>query len=216
VAKRAPWSAVSRVAEAGVPGLTREFLLWAGGIADRPTNFSGFAGFTLGNTRKPEWATQSGRPDNRPERRIAAAAAFADRWQAMGGPKAALSGLVKGIDRATDLIAALSARSEEPGARALVGQGRAAEISVNAVLPTLHACGTRTGDWDLMERSHTLFRDHPKLPENAITREMRRLLGSQPGGIDSTGEKLDGRRPGAREQQGLIYMYRSMTRAQSV
>ncbi len=178
-----------------MPEFTRKLLLWAGGIAHRPAYPSGFAGVTLNAARKPEWARQSGRPDNRPERRIAAAAAFADRWQAMGGPKSTLSELVKRVDRPTDLIAALSAKPQEPGtARALVGRGRAAEISVNAVLPALHAYGARTGDWDLMERSHALYRKHPKLPENAITREMRRLLGSRPAdGADSlTGSSTGG------------------------
>jgi len=56
--------------------------------------------------------------------------------------------------------------------------------------------------WDVTEKALRLYRDHPKLPTNAVTREMALVLESR---------NPDLKIKGAREQQGLILMYRAMT-----
>ena len=75
------------------------------------------------------------------------------------------------------------------------------------MLPAVHAIAGRAGRWHVHERSLALFRDHPKTPENAVTREMRRLLKER-----GKAQKIST----AREQQGLIYLYRTMTRPATV
>lgn len=56
--------------------------------------------------------------------------------------------------------------------------------------------------WDVTEKALQLYRDHPKLPANAVTREMTLVLESR---------NPDLKFKGAAEQQGLILMYRAMT-----
>ncbi len=186
-------------------------LLWAGGFAEKPPGL-GRALPALAGT-KPEWASRSGRPDNRPERRIAGAAALAHRWLRAGGPDAALSELIGAAEDARGVIEFLTvaaAPHRSGGGRALIGNGRAAEISVNAVLPAVHAIAGRAGRWHIHERSLALFRSHSKTPENAITREVRRLLTER--GQAQKNKTIST----AREQQGLIYLYRTLTRPATV
>ena len=171
-------------------------LLWAGGLGGRPSLAPALAG------RPPRWAAVHGRPDNAPQRRIMGAAALAGRFFRAGGPLEALAATVSGAGSAKDVVGALTVRPPSGETRALIGNGRALEISVNAVIPGLHAWAALTGSRALEERCLDLYRGHPRTPENALTREARRLLASE------------GRRPrirGAREQQGLIYLYRALS-----
>lgn len=83
------------------------------------------------------WRRTAIRPGNRPERRLAGAAALADRF-AQDGPIAALA--VAAEQSAEALIDALTVTSEpEWGGTALIGRGRAIEVATNAVLPLLLA-----------------------------------------------------------------------------
>ncbi len=198
-----PWRAIEALGPDAPADYIERALLWAAGMAAKPPELGRKLPRLSG--AKPKWASRSGRPDNRPERRIAGAAALAKRWLP-AGPDATLSQLVGTAGDARSVVEALSVSADAHGgrnARALIGSGRAAEISVNAVLPALHAITGRDGRWHVHERSLALFRDHPKTPENALTREARRLM-KERGQAQAV--------PGAREQQGLIYLYRKMTR----
>ena len=93
-----------------------------------------------------------------------------------------------------------------PGATAEERESGAARVSreivVNAVLPLAHGWSLMADRWDVAEKALQLYRDHPKLPDNALTREMVSVLESRDSDIKIRG---------AREQQGLILMYRAMT-----
>ena len=60
--------------------------------------------------------------------------------------------------------------------RTPIGRHRAGDMVVNCVLPFLHALGQVEGDAGLSERAVEVYHAFPKLQENEITREMRRLL----------------------------------------
>jgi hypothetical protein len=147
-----------------------------------------------------------GRPDNSPKRRLAAAAVLAERWQE-DGPLETMIELVREASAPKELIAAIRVNPPPTtvkinGARALVGEGRAREIVVNAVLPLVHGWSLMADRWDVTEKALRLYRDHPKLPANAVTREMALVLESR---------SPDLKIKSARQQQGLILMYGAMT-----
>ncbi len=199
LAQRLPWQ---RIAErfTGVdcaePDLAR-LLMWAAGLGPKP-----FSTVTLPG-RPPAWTRPAGRPANDPRRRVPAAAAMAALWLSKGGPAAAIESAVKEAAHAKDLVAHFTVGpASGDGTVALVGAGRAGEIVVNAVLPGVHALARSRGDRHLARRCEELYREHPRLPENAITREARTLMAAH--GVQPEV-------PGAREQQGLLFLYRSMT-----
>jgi hypothetical protein len=111
-------------------------------------------------------------------------------------------GLVRGLAeavagrRAAPLVEGLSDRP-------YVGVGRAREVAVNAVLPFIHAWAGVLRERPLQGLCLELYRGFPSLPDNEITREMRRALSTGDGSIDARG---------ARRHQGLIQLYKSMTR----
>ena len=74
---------------------------------------------------------------------------------------------------------------------------------VNAVLPGLCAAARLQGDSTLESVVVDLYRSFPALPENSITREAKLMFALGPAKRASA--------YGAREQQGLIYLYRSLT-----
>ncbi|MSQ40123.1 MAG: DUF2851 family protein [Dehalococcoidia bacterium] len=85
-------------------------------------------------------------------------------------------------------------------APAFIGEGRAKDILVNVLLPFFHAKGGITGAAWMEARALEIHHQMPLLQENAITREMRRQL-------------LPADNPlvlGARRQQGLIHLYRTV------
>jgi len=200
LAARLQWAALSSFVRLHPPygDAAAAALLWAGGFGEKPADGPRPAG------RAPRWAAASGRPDNAPRTRVCGAAALAARFVAAGGPLEAIAAAVNQAQVAGDVAAAFVAGPPPGEARALVGPGRASQISVNAALPGVHAWASLNGNAVLGERCLRLYRAHPKLPENSVTREVRRLLSA------------DGRRPnvpGAREQQGLIYLYRALSPA---
>ncbi len=202
VAGRLPWGRLRDAMEAGASA--RSLLLWAGGFGPKPGGLRGLQN----SLAAPAWVA-GGRPDNRPERRLAAAAALAGRWRERGP----LENIIEAVRAATgpaDLIETFRAGGDRSDGRALIGRGRAGEIVVNAALPLAHAWSILADRWDVTGKALQLYRDHPKLPGNAITREMAALLaGPGPAHGSSPGPSI--KICGAREQQGLILMYRAMT-----
>lgn len=180
-------------------------LLWAAGLAGRPLHASaaGRAAERLAPLpgARPQWIRAVGRPANHPSRRIAGAAYLAHRWLSEGGPAASLEGAVLAASGPRELVAALVVNGESRDSSYL-GRGRAATIVVNSVLPCLHAIAFDAGRWHLAERCVALYRAHPKLPENGIERETRTLLNT----VGRTSVVA-----GARDQQGLLYVYRALT-----
>ena len=81
----------------------------------------------------------------------------------------------------------------------LVGRGRALDIIVNAVLPIVHAWAGIQSDRALMGRCLELAEELPPPSENAVTREMRTLLGVPKGRSVVSN---------AARHQGLIHLYR--------
>ena len=196
LARRLPWaSLVSRVTTGDVSRM-EDLLLWAGAFAGKP------AGAGRLNGSAPVWTRPAGRPDNAPERRIRGAARLAARWSEGGGPARTMTAIVLGSKKPRDVIRAFEAPGEGER-RSLIGRGRAAEIVVNAVLPGLCAAARLQGDSTLESVVVDLYRSFPALPENSITREAKLMFALGPAKRASA--------YGAREQQGLIYLYRSLT-----
>lgn len=79
----------------------------------------------------------------------------------------------------------------------LIGRGRAREIVVNVVLPFLFAWGEKLSQTWLKDRAMQLYRDHPRLGENSVTRYMeRQIFGEDQAKVTSVCQ-----------QQGLIHFY---------
>ena len=131
---------------------------------------------------KVRWRTAGVRPANHPRRRIAGAAALLARVSEEG-LFAACERAGAGGPAALEALFAVSGAGGE-----LIGAGRAREIAVNAALPALAAAGS--GD------AEGVYSRFPAPPENALTKEARRLAGAA--GIRLT----------ACEQIGLIRLYR--------
>ena len=144
--------------------------------------------------RKDEWTTSGVRPANHPARRILGAARIVDGLLDIG-PAESIAGSVR-RDNSRGLSSMLSARP-------FVGTGRARELIANVALPFSHAHARARGDGELESASLEMFGRLPALQENSVTREMRRLLAGA-GKSFAPG--------GARRQQGLIHLYRGMTR----
>lgn len=210
LAARIPWSTLPHAwpAARDAPAAARYelLLLWAAGLGADP-RLPGLLAPLRG--ARPSWTGAAGRPDNRPARRISGAAALATRFAQAGGPMKFLGGLVGSEASPREVTEALRVPAPRGKRRALIGRSRAADIAVNGVLPALHAIARRAEQWRLHERCLALYRDCPPLAENSITREMRRLLEGA-GRPVASGRPVGGAR--ARQQQGLIYLYRAMTR----
>ena len=138
-----------------------------------------------------QWRTFRVRPANHPLRRIEGAALLFARF--------AESGLASALERQ---VAQGSGRplTERLAVPSLIGRGRTSDMVVNVVLPFMHAYGGVRGSEAVVERSVRLYEEHPALPDNEVTAEMKRLLGA-PAGVSS-----------AMRQQGLLHMYRQMGR----
>ena len=138
-----------------------------------------------------KWRLFRIRPANHPVRRIAGVAHLLSRHMDRG--------LVPGLEDSIlygspgSLIDSLTA----PGC---IGRARAADMAVNVVLPFLHANAGVRGSDRLRERCLDIYHRSPALQDNEVTREMKRLLAIPKRGIS-----------GARRQQGLMHLYRSMT-----
>lgn len=87
------------------------------------------------------------------------------------------------------------------GVSALLGNSKAREILINAVLPFFVARGQIANESDLTKKAMSIYRGYPKLAENEITRHMARQLGLEP--------PFKGT---AYPQQGLIHIFRHYCR----
>ena len=144
--------------------------------------------------RKGEWTTSGVRPANHPARRTLGAARILDSLLDAGPAESIARAVRRGEPR--NLSAMLEARP-------FVGAGRARELAANVALPFAHAYARTRGESEMEAASLEMFGRLPALQENAVTREMRRLLAD-------AGKSI--RPGGARRQQGLIHLYKSMIR----
>jgi hypothetical protein len=199
---RLDWRMVRTVlklsSSAANPGFLEEVFLWAAGFCERPAGAPELHGVA------PEWVKRHGRPANRPEHRVRAAAQWAVRWGTRGGIEAVFANAVRMANRHDDLHRLFTVPGL-PGKPALLGVARAADIVVNHLLPVVHALAITRGDSRLANRAKHLFETHPRLQSNHITREASALLATR--GQNS-------RPRTALEQQGLIHIYRLATARQ--
>ena len=144
--------------------------------------------------RKDQWTTSGVRPANHPARRVLGAASIVDGLLGLGP-----AGSIDGPVRRDDVKGLSSMLSAKP----FVGAGRARELAANVALPFAHAYARTQGDGEMEAASLEMFGRLPVLQENAVTREMRRMLADAGKGI---------RPGGARRQLGLMHLYKSMTR----
>ena len=144
---------------------------------------------------KRHWHLFRVRPPNHPVRRITGAAYLLDTCLDAGLNEILIDTLDNGG------ISQLNARIEQ---RPHIGKARACDIVVIVALPCLHAYGNTRGDDSLVQAVRDAYAKAPKLQDNEITREMRRLCA-----IDKS-VKLN-----ARRQQGMIHIYRRAVRGRA-
>ena len=160
-------------------GLMRELLLSASGLAQPTASWWELIGAPP--MERGVWRTTGVRPANHPRRRVEAAAALLERHLTHG--------LVRSLAEAArtgppGLVRALTVAGLPGGAPsggcALIGAGRARELCVSAVLPTLAAWQTLGGGGTTGVDYRGIYAGFPALPDNTLTREARRLLGAGP------------------------------------
>ncbi len=139
---------------------------------------------------RSSWKLFRVRPANHPVNRVLGAAALLETMLD-GGPMAGMRAAVSNRS-GTQLV-------DRFGVPGLVGRGRALDIVVNAVLPIVHAWAGVQGDRALTGRCVEMAAELPPPSENAITREMRALLGL-PKGRSVVSNAV--------RHQGLIHLYR--------
>ena len=84
------------------------------------------------------------------------------------------------------------------GIPTLLGNTRAADISVNVLLPFTYAWGKLTAQPEIVDKSLNLYRHYPELLANTLQRHMTKQLGLNVNLVNS-----------ARRQQGLIHVYKT-------
>jgi hypothetical protein len=144
---------------------------------------------------RERWHLACVRPANHPRRRIEGMAHLLCRFMEPG----LVNGLADTVARGdgASLISRLVVR--DGGGPSLIGRDRAGDMSVNVVLPFYHALSKRCGDGSLANTALELYRRHPSLQGNDVTREMERLL------VPAEARRLV---RGARRQQGLLHLHR--------
>ena len=180
------------------PALLRDLLASASGL-EAPSQ----VWLSLGGTPpmgRNAWRLAGVRPSNHPVRRMGAAAVLLAAAVPRGLAPTLAAACLEGPPALVCSLRAApaTASSQGGGASAALGEQRAREVAVNAVLPVLLA-------WAKAKRYRTLaraclacYQDFPALGDNTVTREARRLLGER-------GAKL---RLSACEHQGLMRLYR--------
>jgi len=81
----------------------------------------------------------------------------------------------------------------------VLGEGRAADVMVNVLMPFTYARGQSSDRPELAAAALDAYRDYPKLSDNALLKHMRSQLQIGHGMVNS-----------ARRQQGLLHLYRTM------
>ena len=204
VAGRVDWEAVSACND---PAKLEQLLLQASGLMEsssqeriRKVRLKGTA---------PDWVRPFGRPANAPPTRIKAISELVPIWASTGGLARSAERAVVAAGRSKDL--ALMFRPTDLVAHdnvTTLGLARASEIVVNVLLPAVFTMATRpqTNNTDftsLKNRAIELYSQHPKLAGNSLVKEAEIALG-----IDHSIPKI----ATARDQQGLIALYREMFR----
>ncbi len=204
LATRLPWAFLARYARFGRSGddvgaIGAEGLMrWGAGFDERPDWVE--VPRLLGD--EPSWVAAAGRPANRVETRLKAAARFVARWWEVGGPLRQALASMTAMAPMSKRGSAASVRDEFVVDGGLVGRGRAGEIVVNAVLPTLAAWAETGQDSEMYSAVLRTYRIHPALPSNSVFEEAKRVLARR-------GVEL-GKVRGARRQQGVMHVYKSM------
>jgi hypothetical protein len=161
-----------------------------------------------------DWHLFKVRPSNFPARRIAAMSYLLLRYREKG----ILEELVNKIDEApagtgySRLEKALQVTTDGYWANhldfglpskmrlpALLGEGRAADIIVNVLLPFAAAWGRLIARTELTRKAFDLYRHYPRLDVNTVERHIRNQLGINHYLVNS-----------AQRQQGLIHIYRTL------
>ena len=142
-----------------------------------------------------DWKLFRVRPSNHPAQRIIGMAHILDGCLNDSIADTFAADLLQGSTRA------LTARLEH---RPYIGKGRARDILINIALPFLHAHARKNGDTALSDAAQAAYAAAPKLQDNEITREMRRLCG--------IGKEV---KMTARRQQGLIHSYKAAVQGAS-
>jgi len=159
-----------------------------------------------------DWRFFRVRPENFPTRRIAAASYLLSRYGGgfLGDMLSLLSQVPlrqvqKELERSLIVrVDGYWASHFDFGIEArwnpsLLGQGRAREIVVNVLLPFSFAWAEKSSQPWLGERAIELYRNHPQLGENWVTRYMEgRIFG-----------KPEAKANSARQQQGLVHLYQT-------
>jgi hypothetical protein len=209
LATRVDWQMASSCPD---PSEMARLLMRAGGLSDgeRERPAIGSVGVDLVGSA-PEWVRPWGRPANAPAARIKAISALVPIWKASGGIARAFEMAVGNAQKPKDLSTTLRPIDliNDDGVTVL-GAARAAEIVVNVMLPCVLAMAMaprgsaiRPDAVHLKNRSIELFSTHPKLSDNSVTKEAIVALG-----LDYEIPKISN----ARDQQGLISLYREMFR----
>ncbi|MDA0263944.1 MAG: DUF2851 family protein [Chloroflexi bacterium] len=158
---------------------------------------------------RKEWHLFRVRPSNHPRRRIMGMAVILDRFLEQGlaeGLAGVAAGVAAGVSRG---VASGNAQSRNPArltealaaagnsGPAYVGQGRAKDLVVNAVLAFLHAWPEARSLGAGPETVADIYRRFPRLSDNELTREMTEQL--------LPGEWREAV-TNARRQQGLLHL----------
>ena len=159
--------------------------------------------------KPPDWVRPWGRPANSPVVRISAISALVPVWAGAGGIAASCTQCVGSAGMPGQLSQMFRPAELAGGVAATVmGSARAAEIVVNVLLPAVFALatgppGASSNSMGLKDRALAHYDAHPRLKENSLTREAKVALG-----VDYTVPNIGK----ARDQQGLVALYRQMVR----
>ena len=149
-----------------------------------------------GPLREKDWNLFRVRPSNHPARRVLGAAHILDGCLDAGIADTFATALSQGG------MKALTARMEH---RPYIGKGRARDMLVNIALPFLHAYAAEIDNGELADTAQAAYAAAPKLQDNEITREMRRLL--------DIGKDV---KMTARRQQGMMHLYKRVLRGSAI
>ncbi|MFC1977549.1 DUF2851 family protein [Chloroflexota bacterium] len=161
-----------------------------------------------------DWHLFKIRPNNSPGRRLVAMSYLLLRYRERG----MLEGLVSPVEEAPvsrgchrleeSLLVTINgywlshfdfSSGSQIRSPTILGKGRAADITVNVLLPFTFAWGAATSKPELGRKAFDLYRRHPRLSLNSVERHMTKQLGLSRSLVNS-----------ARQQQGLIHIYNTL------